>query len=680
VWDIASGAPRANFTRELPIDKPGVLADGGRTLLARDVYLLDSKVLNAWDLPTGRQARTFMETEDGGARKSDVNLLAISPDASLVAVQEPETDGRTQSYRVSSGEADGPAINLPPAAAAFGFHPTRPLFWSQARDGAVSFHWRNTGTLLFTFYSLPGRHFFAIDSAGRYDTDLPPDTRDIRWLVPDLPTESLAPQTFMRDYYQPGLMHRLLDCSATDTCAAAFKPVPDLATLNRILPVVVITGVGPGPQPGTAIVEVEASEGFEPWAVNRKTRSGIFDLRLFRDGKLVAQRPGGPEVTGGLSAWRTANTLAPRGAGPVRRTFTVALPTDNGGKPVSFTAYAFNEDRVKGETSAAFSYAPATASAPRPPRAYVIAIGVDAYARLPDHSLSFAVDDARDVAGALAVIPGYEVVSVPLTAERGHASAATKADIRAVLALLAGEEGAYRAQLKAARVDAAGLARATPDDLVILSFSGHGWADAQGNFYLLPSDAARPDAASKRALASLISSAELTNWLRGVDAGEMAMIIDACHSAASVEAGGFRPGPMGDPGLGQLAFDKGIRILAATQADSVAMESAQLHGGLLTYALVHDGLGDSRRAPKALHGPGGDVRLDHLLQYALQAMPALAERTQAGHRNLLLTSTSTPMLVPRTPVAAAAPLQQPSLFDFTGQPSTVTLQPPAAAP
>ena len=71
-----------------------------------------------------------------------------------------------------------------------------------------------------------------------------------------------------------------------------------------------------------------------------------------------------------------------------------------------------------------------------------------------------------------------------------------------------------------------------------------------------------------------------------VDAGEMAMIIDACHSAASVTADGFRPGPMGDPGLGQLSFDKGIRILAATQADSVAMESAQLHGGLLTFALT----------------------------------------------------------------------------------------------
>jgi hypothetical protein len=42
----------------------------------------------------------------------------------------------------------------------------------------------------------------------------------------------------------------------------------------------------------------------------------------------------------------------------------------------------------------------------------------------------------------------------------------------------------------------------------------------------------------------------------------MAIIIDACHSAASFEGEGFKPGPMGSRGLGQLAYDKRIRILA----------------------------------------------------------------------------------------------------------------------
>jgi hypothetical protein len=53
------------------------------------------------------------------------------------------------------------------------------------------------------------------------------------------------------------------------------------------------------------------------------------------------------------------------------------------------------------------------------------------------------------------------------------------------------------------------------------------------------------------------------------------MIIDARHSAASVEGSGFKPGPMGARGLGQLAYDKGMRILASTRADDLAWERPQ---------------------------------------------------------------------------------------------------------
>ena len=44
----------------------------------------------------------------------------------------------------------------------------------------------------------------------------------------------------------------------------------------------------------------------------------------------------------------------------------------------------------------------------------------------------------------------------------------------------------------------------------------------------------------------------------------IAMVVDACRSAASVDCGEFKPGPMRSRGLGQLAFDKGMRLLAAS--------------------------------------------------------------------------------------------------------------------
>ena len=169
-----------------------------------------------------------------------------------------------------------------------------------------------------------------------------------------------------------------------------------------------------------------------------------------------------------------------------------------------------------------------------------------------------------------------------------------------------------------------------------------------------------------------MSSAELTDWLRGVDAGDMVMIIDACHSAASVAAGGFKPGPMGDAGLGQLAFDKGIRILAATQADDVALEDRRLGQGLLTYAVTRDGLGSARGGGGAPRQADGTVPLDSLLRYAVARMPKLEAEIEADRESAL------PMLAPRA-VTATHPQphgQQPSLFDFREGASAVSVRPP----
>jgi uncharacterized caspase-like protein len=127
---------------------------------------------------------------------------------------------------------------------------------------------------------------------------------------------------------------------------------------------------------------------------------------------------------------------------------------------------------------------------------------------------------------------------------------------------------------------------------VVIAVSSHGYTDPQGRFYIVPYDTGpvSDGQITAEVLGRFISSDELSQWLRDIDAGEMVMIVDTCHSAATVEADGFKPGPMGSRGLGQLAYDKGMKILAASQADDVALEVEGLKQGLLTYALVHDGL------------------------------------------------------------------------------------------
>lgn len=104
------------------------------------------------------------------------------------------------------------------------------------------------------------------------------------------------------------------------------------------------------------------------------------------------------------------------------------------------------------------------------------------------------------------------------------------------------------------------------------------------------------------------------------------MIVDTCHSAATVEEPGFKPGPMGSRGLGQLAYDKEMLILAASQTDDVALESEKLKQGLLTYALVHDGL-EAKQAVK----PGTkEITLDSWLEYGTERVPKLYREVWKG--------------------------------------------------
>ncbi len=68
---------------------------------------------------------------------------------------------------------------------------------------------------------------------------------------------------------------------------------------------------------------------------------------------------------------------------------------------------------------------------------------------------------------------------------------------------------------------------------------------------------------------------------------------------------------MGSRGLGQLAYDKGMRILAASQADDVALESQKLEQGLLTYALVRHGL----KAKQAVKPGTSQITMDSWREY-----------------------------------------------------------------
>lgn len=620
----------------------------------------DANVMLATRGPAGQSLRAWRAADGLALAKAvlpDTQTLGyLAGDADVMI----PGDGLSAQTRVLS-TADGRTLaTLPHARIIAATMLSAGLLWTIDGNDVIRLFDRRDFGLRLTIHRLPGQFegqrptILMVAPDGRYDTNEDADTAPFRWLVDNEPWTSLPASTFMRDYFTPGLYDKLVRCTAARTCNRVLPPVADVSNLNRVLPTLKIEMEQRG-----HTAEVVITDTSPPGA-------GVHDIRVLRDGQLVARFPGGdapPDIAG----WRAqTNALA---GGQRRWRTNLGLPS--GRSRVELAAYAFNSDRVKGETNLdSFEIAPIPA---RPKRAYVIAVGADDYPLLPGRNLNFAAADAEATARMLGDIVGFDVVPVVLVS-RGDRDFARMKVLEAVLRRLggrrrvssAGEDLDHRL-MELAQIDSRTLAKATPDDAVILSFAGHGWVDGEGHFYFLGSDAAPgPDGAPDPA--TMLGADRLAGLLQSIEAGTMAMVIDACHSAASVPAG-FKPGPLGESGLAQLAYDKRVRVLAATQADDVAIEDSEHGHGLLTSVLL-----DARRT---VVGANGRLALEALLRATVQRLPAVARRRAADRaaRASAFEAAHPPLLTVNAAPAPLPRIQQPAMFDFDPRPDVVVLPP-----
>jgi WD40 repeat protein len=668
------------------------------------------KALVATSNAGGNLAQTSIKVWDADQKRSLFKLaapgfrayaLAWSPDGRTLATGA--DDGTTVLWDASNGKQLRRLTGQRDPVNSIEFSPDSRYLLTACADGFKRIFDAATGAELCRFITFADGNYVVVAPDGRFDTSNLDEIKGVHWIAPDDPLKPLPLEIFMRDYYEPRLLARLLS-------GEKFPAARSIAQLNRAQPRVSITSVEQQQaRPELFNVTIEVSQA-PPAAAEgagiAARAAGVYDLRLFRDGQLVGYAPAeGGEV----------RTNATDGAATI--TFKdIKLPRRAGSEEIELSAYAFNEDRVKSLT-ARETFRPGV----RPPatkgRAYIISVGVNAYENAA-WDLRFAANDARrlqEVVSARVAQSGdyAEVVRVPLVSDYElkdgkkasprvvSEASATKANFKAVLDLLAGKS-VDAAMLKGIP-DAGQLKQATPEDLVIISFSSHGYADERGAFYLLPYDTGE-GAQMKDVLARSISSDELSSWLADVDAGELALVVDACHSAASVQGEGFKPGPMGSRGLGQLSYDKGMRILTSTQADNVALETNLTEQGLLTFALTREGLESSRAD---FSPPDGAITVAEWLAYGEERVPKLFDEIgqrlaemQAGRKDLAelsaVTQAKLVVFAPLAEVAAASNLgatrggddakrrelgivafaaktQRPSLFDFARKRRDVVL-------
>lgn len=562
--------------------------------------------------------------------------LALAPNGRMVLA------GGATATRLDAQTGEVSALTLPVATESLGWLDSRNILMLGA-DDAVRL-WQSDARSLLELRTFERTQPSACGIQAGLCNDPPPwivasedgrfDLADFRafpqlvWYDRRDSYRPLQLEWFARKAFFPRLLSRTLTWGLPSAPALTGGPVsPSVVRIVNIEPM-------PG-HPRQLRVEIEVESG----------SAALGGIQLYRDGVRVARLP--------------ATTLVRSGKIYKGWIEQVRVP-DYLYEPIHFEAIAFDVEGISSNASGRDYKVPFDAAATwTPPRTWLLNIGVNRHEN-PSFDLDFAVNDARRLGDTLMPLLAHQrhgseqVIRVPLIADTDPAEA-SKARIREALMILSGTAP------KSTDPKLAVLDRVQPSDTVLISFSGHGAVGGDGEFYLLPGDTGSGDGrkVTPDLLARSISSHELAQWLDPLDAGRVILVLDACHAAAAVNANGFVPGPMDSAGLGQLAYDKGFAVLGATQASDVALESARLKQGVLTYALTTDGL----EAAAADFAPR-DGRIDYIewLRYGVTRVPDLAR--QIRHGNMLPAADSrSAMRVGQESVPAA--VQTPTLFYFS---------------
>jgi hypothetical protein len=201
---------------------------------------------------------------------------------------------------------------------------------------------------------------------------------------------------------------------------------------------------------------------------------------------------------------------------------------------------------------------------------YVLAVGVNAFPRLPQRMhLAYAARDAQELARALHSRGAglYARVHVRLLSDSGP---------------VLPDRAAVQQALQFVQ-------QARPEDTAVIFLASHGVSDAAGNYYFVPRDARLEDLQALehkgRSATSLMPWTIFFDALRAT-AGRRLLVVDTCQ-ARSIE-GRFEAHSLMKRSSASL-----FSLLVASKGDEESQEYAAGKHGLFTYALLQSLAGES---------------------------------------------------------------------------------------
>jgi WD40 repeat protein len=554
----------------LGLGKPNPSRDAGSTAqdFASSMKWTHAGPISVLDTQTGREAFTLSGHSDGS------NSVAFTPDGKRLA--SASESGEIKLWDLAAKREIYSIRQKTSAVYWLSFSPDGSILASVSLDGSADLWDAEDGSHIATLASTnEGKDWLIFTPDGLFDGS-PSAWRDVLWRFGG-DTFNVAPiEMFFNEYYSPGLLAEIM---AGKRPHAASK----IEDKDRRTPQLSIERVN---APDASAVD--ARELALKIQIH-DAPAGAQDLRLFRNGTLVKE-------------WK-GDVLEGKSLATIETRVRIVAGENH------LTAYAFNSSNIKSQDGSLTVTGPETLR--RKGHLFLLAVGLNTYSNSA-YNLKFASADAQAFAE---------------TVEKNEKSTGSFDGV-SVTTLL--DSQATREAILSALHDIAAIAQ--PEDSISIFLASHGAASG-GHFYFVPHDLGydgspanlNPDA-WKTILSHSISDQDLENVFQDMDTGRILLILDACNSGQALEGEGKRVGPINSRGLAQLAYEKGMYVLAASQSYQAALEVSELGHGLLTHSLIAEGLNERKAdfEPK-----DGKIVVEEWLDYAAKRVPEIQlERMQ----------------------------------------------------
>ncbi len=238
-----------------------------------------------------------------------------------------------------------------------------------------------------------------------------------------------------------------------------------------------------------------------------------------------------------------------------------------------------------------------------PPRLFLITVGINEY-KNPRYNLNYAIADAEAFSSALSSNQSTLFNEVKHLSVRN--ADFTKSKIESAFAEV--------------------MSEAREQDLLIFYYAGHGvmskGIDAPAEFFLVPHDVTQIYGRDEMLFEKALAASELKEISRNINAQKQLFILDACQSAAALDAIASR-GILEEKAIAQLARSTGTFWITATGSEQFATEFETIGHGVFTYSLLEGLKG-------AADGSNGDKKITvrELSTYLEERVPELAEKYQ----------------------------------------------------